>query len=254
MAPMLRKSGRRLPPALWEGPRRWDEFFFKHLRLRLEESWNINQPTSWTPKKTTKQQCVSKHVPPPNPFFFSAKLSHKKDSPSFSSGWPGKALLFESGGPDTEYVIREAAIGTPPPCVLSIAGWVEKSGGQTHGNSLGRDQEGCPEYLDKWIFGRFCSRFVNLVFFFWGSYIFSFRRFCFDKAQFLGDWKMLVMTCMSLLWWSLEIPAAEMEGSSNGNLEPSAQWHQGAMEHLGWDSQWRVSQGWTSSMCIGKDW
>lgn len=52
--------------------------FFKHLRLRLEESWNINQPTSWTPKKTTKTMCF-KACSTTKPVFFSAKLSHKED-------------------------------------------------------------------------------------------------------------------------------------------------------------------------------
>ena len=95
-------------------------------------------------------------------------------------------MLFESGGLDTEYVIREAAIGKPPPCVLSIAGWVEKSGGQTHGNGLGRDQEGCPEYLDEWILVVFFCVCEPCVFFEVHIFLVS-PDFVLIRLSFLGN-------------------------------------------------------------------
>ena len=89
--------------------------------------------------------------------------------------------------------------------------------------------------------------------FFWGSYIFSFPGFCFDKAQFFGELKNVGDELHELLWWS--------PGNSccrNGRIIEWKPWTfspvtSRAMEHLGWDSQWRSSQGWTSSVCIGKD-
>ena len=47
--------------------------------------------------------------------FFFGKVVSEEDSLPFQVDDLEKALLFESGGPDTEYVIREAAIGKPPP-------------------------------------------------------------------------------------------------------------------------------------------
>ena len=75
------------------------------------------QPTNkLKPQKNNKNNVLQVSIifPQTKSVFFLAKLSHKEDSLPFQVDDLEKALLFESGGPDTEYVIREAAIGKPP--------------------------------------------------------------------------------------------------------------------------------------------
>ena len=58
--------------------------------------------------------------------------------------------------------------------------------------------------------------------FFWFIFL-VFPGFCFDKAQFFGDWKMLVMNRMSFLRWSWKflLPKWKDHRIESLNLQPS---------------------------------
>ena len=238
MAPMLRKSGR---PAAWvlslDG---W-------VKARFRLSWRILENINQHQVGTQKTRCFKhfpRNSPPPNPFvrhFFCTILSFKK-LPSFLQSFErGKALLFESGGPDTEYVIREAAPKGVPPSFLSRGlGWNARwPNAWEQPWKRPRRVSGIPGCLVFFFFAAaftfiffVAAFFCGLVFFFLEVHNFFFPDFS-GKAQFLGL-QMLVMNCMicrqRIIEWKL------------WTFSPLTS---RAMEHLGWTAKlWNKERRW----------